>query len=145
VGLFLAEKHPSLRAIMLGFVGAPSLSTRGIRLWRKAHLPKQRLRPIGPSSGLMNLMAPRLTRLNGAMLWIAGTPATWHVDQSPSRPSAPFDQAFYLILNVAIGGNLPEGRNLPGVSAKNFPKTMEIDWVRLYKCERSHDTAACGV
>ena len=72
------------------------------------------------------------------------TPATWHVDQSPSRPSAPFDQAFYLILNVAIGGNLPEGRNLRGISAKNFPKTMEIDWVRVYKCERSHDTAACG-
>ena len=72
------------------------------------------------------------------------TPATWHVDQSPSRPSAPFDQSFYLILNLAIGGNLPEGRNLRGVSPKNFPKTMEIDWVRVYKCERSHDTAACG-
>ncbi len=87
----------------------------------------------------------------GKMVWsIDGvpyatqTPATWHEDQSPSRPSAPFDQAFYLILNVAIGGNLPEGRNFRGISAKNFPKTMEIDWVRVYKCERSHDTAACG-
>ncbi|MFN8958848.1 MAG: glycoside hydrolase family 16 protein [Hyphomonadaceae bacterium] len=87
----------------------------------------------------------------GKMVWsIDGvpyatqTPATWHVDQSPSRPSAPFDQKFYLILNLAIGGNLAEGRNLRGVSPKNFPKTMEIDWVRVYKCERSHDTASCG-
>lgn len=72
------------------------------------------------------------------------TPATWHVGQSPARPSAPFDQKFYLILNLAIGGNLPEGRNLRGVNPKNFPKTMEIDWVRVYKCERSHDTASCG-
>ena len=88
---------------------------------------------------------------SGKMVWsIDGvpfatqTPATWHALQSPSRPSAPFDQSFYLILNLAIGGNLPEGRNLRGVSSKNFPKTMEIDWVRVYKCERSHDTAACG-
>jgi beta-glucanase (GH16 family) len=87
----------------------------------------------------------------GKMVWsIDGvayatqTPATWHVDQSASRPSAPFDQKFYLILNLAIGGDLPEGRNLGGVSPMNFPKTMEIDWVRVYKCERSHDTASCG-
>ena len=87
----------------------------------------------------------------GKMVWaIDGVPyatqtsATWHVAQSPNRPSAPFDQSFYLILNLAIGGNLPEGRNLGGVSSKNFPKTMEIDWVRVYKCERSHDTASCG-
>nr|WP_240048978.1 glycoside hydrolase family 16 protein [Parerythrobacter lutipelagi] len=47
---------------------------------------------------------------------------------------APFDQPFYLILNLAIGGGLPEGRGLGGVSEAGFPKRMEVDWVRVWEC-----------
>lgn len=52
-----------------------------------------------------------------------------------SDPDAPFDQPFHLIVNLAIGGGLPEGRALMGVSEDNFPKRMEIDWVRVWQCE----------
>lgn len=41
---------------------------------------------------------------------------------------APFDQAFHILLNVAIGGNLP-GAPAAGTV---FPVTMEVDWVRIY-------------
>lgn len=49
-------------------------------------------------------------------------------------PNAPFDQRFHLILNLAIGGGLPEGRALGGVDESGFPKSMEIDWVRVWQC-----------
>lgn len=49
-------------------------------------------------------------------------------------PNAPFDQPFHLIVNLAIGGGLPEGRALGGVSNADFPKRMEVDWVRVWQC-----------
>lgn len=49
-----------------------------------------------------------------------------------SEPHAPFDRPFHLILNLAIGGHLPEGRNLQGVSG-GFPRTMQVDWVRVWQ------------
>ena len=44
---------------------------------------------------------------------------------------APFDQPFYILLNVAVGGNFP-GRPDSGTV---FPVTMEVDWVRVYEGE----------
>jgi len=41
---------------------------------------------------------------------------------------APFDQAFYILLNVAVGGNLP---GQPDASTV-LPVTMEVDYVRVY-------------
>ena len=40
-----------------------------------------------------------------------------------------FDQPFYLLLNVAVGGNFggPPNNNTP------FPGTMLVDYVRAYK------------
>lgn len=63
----------------------------------------------------------------------------WYVDgvlyamqNSWSTPSAafsaPFDQSFYIILNVAVGGNLPGAPNASTV----FPVTMDVDYVRVY-------------
>lgn len=49
------------------------------------------------------------------------------------RPGAPFDQPFHLILNLAIGGKLAEGRGLGGVRLDGYPKRMEIDWVRVWQ------------
>lgn len=44
--------------------------------------------------------------------------------------SAPFDQRFHLLLNVAVGGNWP---GAPDASTK-FPVQMEVDYVRVYSC-----------
>lgn len=41
---------------------------------------------------------------------------------------APFDEPFYIIFNVAVGGNWPGSPNANTV----FPVTMEVDWVRVY-------------
>jgi beta-glucanase (GH16 family) len=49
------------------------------------------------------------------------------------NPGAPFDQPFYLILNLAIGGKLAEGRGIGGVQLDGYPKRMEIDWVRIWQ------------
>ena len=46
---------------------------------------------------------------------------------------APFDQPFYLVLNLAIGGGLAESRGTGGVSTVNFPKHYAIDWVRVWQ------------
>jgi len=42
----------------------------------------------------------------------------------------PFDKAFYLILNVAVGGNWG-GKH--GVDATIFPLKIEVDYVRVYQ------------
>lgn len=42
----------------------------------------------------------------------------------------PFDQPFYLLLNVAVGGTWG-GSN--GIDDAIFPQTMEVDYVRVYK------------
>ncbi|TJY41407.1 glycosyl hydrolase family protein [Cohnella pontilimi] len=42
---------------------------------------------------------------------------------------APFDQPFYMIMNLAIGGNFDGNPDAGTV----FPKTMEIDYVRVYE------------
>jgi beta-glucanase (GH16 family) len=56
----------------------------------------------------------------------------WSTTGSPN-PGAPFDQPFYLILNLAIGGKLAESRGVGGVRLDGYPKRMEIDWVRVWQ------------
>jgi len=46
--------------------------------------------------------------------------------------TAPFDQEFHLILNLAVGGNF-DGFRLPDDS--DLPAALEIDWVRVYTLE----------
>ena len=46
--------------------------------------------------------------------------------------TAPFDQEFFLILNLAVGGTFDEFR-LPNDA--NLPAALEIDWVRVYSLE----------
>ena len=50
-----------------------------------------------------------------------------------TTPGAPFDQPFYLIFNLAIGGKLAESRGVGGVRLDGYPKRMEIDWVRVWQ------------
>lgn len=56
------------------------------------------------------------------------TPTTKKTD----NPNAPFDHPFYLILNLAVGGNLPDGRNEGDFNPNSFPAEMKVDWVRVY-------------
>lgn len=49
-------------------------------------------------------------------------------------PAAPFNQPFHLIINLAIGGGLTEERGLGGLDETGFPKTLEVDWVRVWQC-----------
>ncbi|WP_372626941.1 family 16 glycosylhydrolase [Arsukibacterium sp.] len=56
--------------------------------------------------------------------------------------SAPFDQRFYLIMNLAVGGNWPENVNNLGIDAEALAngQTMEVDWVRVYQCDQNPNT-----
>jgi len=48
---------------------------------------------------------------------------------------APFDKPFYLMLNLAVGGQLPDGRNEKVFNPASFPAELHVDWVRVYQCE----------
>ncbi len=85
-----------------------------------------------------------------SVVWSAGV-ITWYVDgekyarqtfedwftkapEAEGRLLAPFDQKFHMLLNLAIGGKWPEEHNEKGVDKKGFPKSMEVDYVRVYQC-----------
>lgn len=60
------------------------------------------------------------------------------------RPAAPFDQPFYVMANLAVGGRLSEENNAKGVAASSFPAQFAIDWIRVYTCASDPETArAC--
>ncbi len=55
--------------------------------------------------------------------------------------TAPFDQPFHLILNVAVGGTWPG----PPDDTTVFPQEMLVDYVRVYQCGDSlEDGKGCG-
>ncbi|UCE02209.1 MAG: family 16 glycosylhydrolase [Candidatus Latescibacterota bacterium] len=64
------------------------------------------------------------------------TQTDWFSDGGPYP--APFDQRFHLLLNVAVGGNLPG----PPDASTQFPQQMVVDYVRVYQQE---DFSACIV
>jgi beta-glucanase (GH16 family) len=49
--------------------------------------------------------------------------------QDASGRTWEFDQPFFIILNVAVGGNFPGAPD----STTTFPQTMKVDWVRAYQ------------
>jgi beta-glucanase (GH16 family) len=54
-----------------------------------------------------------------------------HFNQDVDYDEAfPFDQLFFLILNVAVGGNWG---GVQGVDDTAFPTSMEVDYVRVYE------------
>lgn len=68
--------------------------------------------------------------VDGEMFFYA-TSDQWFTTAS-SDPNAPFDQEFYIIMNLAVGGwfdnNITPG---PG----DIPATMQVDYVRVYRPE----------
>lgn len=76
--------------------------------------------------------ADRITWFVDGRTYAQRTAGEWSTTGSKA-PGAPFDRPFHLILNLAIGGGLPEGCGLGGVRIDGFPKRMEIDWVRVWQ------------
>jgi beta-glucanase (GH16 family) len=53
----------------------------------------------------------------------------WYTSAPDAPEGAPFDQPFYWILNVAVGGNWPGYPN----EGSEFPQRMTVDFVRVYQ------------
>jgi beta-glucanase (GH16 family) len=51
---------------------------------------------------------------------------SWSTTSAPFP--APFDERFYILLNVAVGGNFPG----PPVASTVFPVIMEVEYVRVF-------------
>ncbi|WP_017672271.1 glycoside hydrolase family 16 protein [Blastomonas sp. AAP53] len=83
--------------------------------------------------------------LDGRMYWEV-TPDKWFTTSEKARGNAvaPFDQPFYLMANLAIGGRMAEDNNDKGVATNVVPAGFEIDWVRVYQCKDDRATGlAC--
>jgi beta-glucanase (GH16 family) len=59
--------------------------------------------------------------------WLIDGHAYGHVQITPRE--SPFDQPFYLILDLAVGGNWPG----PPTASTVFPAQLKVAWVRIYK------------
>ena len=59
---------------------------------------------------------------------------------------APFDQPFYLMINLAVGGKLSETNNDKSFNPDTFPTGLLVDWVRVYQCAEDPESGrACMV
>ena len=65
------------------------------------------------------------------VLFSTKTNDLWWTISAPDNPLAPFDQSFYLILNLAVGGNWPGYPDATTV----FPQQYVIDYVRVYELQ----------
>ena len=64
--------------------------------------------------------------------------------KAAGNPNAPFDQPFYIMANLAVGGAWPERENEKGVAEDAFPNQFVIDWIRIYQCSEDLETGrAC--
>ncbi len=52
------------------------------------------------------------------------------VNEGKGYSTWPFDKRFHVLLNIAVGGNWGGAQ---GIDESVFPKSMEIDYVRVYK------------
>jgi beta-glucanase (GH16 family) len=53
-----------------------------------------------------------------------------YLNEGEGEGKWPYNKPFYLILNVAVGG---EWGSVEGVDGDAFPQTMEVDYVRVFK------------
>lgn len=53
----------------------------------------------------------------------------------PHNETFPFDQEFFLIFNVAVGGNWG---GIQGIDDTIFPGVMEVDYVRVYELDANY-------
>lgn len=57
-------------------------------------------------------------------------------DGTVNPAPAPFTEEFFILLNVAVGGNWPG----PPDANSSFPQSMQIEWIRVYECEADPET-----
>ena len=78
--------------------------------------------------------------LDGVQYW-ERTADDWETasPMAKSNPVAPFDQPFYIMANLAIGGGLSEKNNNKGVASNVTPAALLIDWIRIYQCGEDKD------
>jgi beta-glucanase (GH16 family) len=78
--------------------------------------------------------------LDGQQYWEL-TDKDWHSasPKADGNPVAPFDQPFYIMANLAIGGRLSEDNNDKGVAANVAPAEFAIDWIRIYQCRADRE------
>ncbi len=63
-------------------------------------------------------------------MMVDGVPFGEPFSRSTTLPTTwPFDQNFHLIMNVAVGGNLPGNPN----GNTQFPQVLEVDYVRVFQ------------
>jgi beta-glucanase (GH16 family) len=58
--------------------------------------------------------------------------ATFASSQWPAGGTWVFNHPFFLVLNVAVGGDWPESPD----ATSNFPQVMQVDYVRVYSRRR---------
>lgn len=92
---------------------------------------------------MIDWQADRITWTVDGQIFAMRTADEWSTTGS-GKPGAPFDQPFHLLLNLAIGGKLPETRGLGGVDREGFPKRLEVDWVRVWQQGGSIGTKSAG-
>ncbi len=62
--------------------------------------------------------------------YVDGTKYFEFVNENTGYTTWPFNKKFFLILNIAVGGNWGGAQ---GVDATAFPASMEVDYVKVYK------------
>lgn len=63
------------------------------------------------------------------------TKTGWFTGATP-KENAPFDEAFHLIMNLAVGGNWPGVPN----AQTTFPQEMQVESVKVYRCAANPTT-----
>ena len=68
-------------------------------------------------------------------VWKTRTRDEWFTEADRDNPSAPFDQPFHLIINVAVDGRFFEKtkQRADKLPDDAFPQILEVDWVRVYQ------------
>lgn len=77
---------------------------------------------------------------------LRATPADWFTGSQlgNGNANAPFDQPFYVMANLAVGGKWPERDNEKGLDQDALPAELQIDWIRVYQCVEDRETGrAC--
>ena len=64
-------------------------------------------------------------------------------EKAGQEADAPFDRPFYLMLNLAVGGNLAEKSNGGGFDPNAFPAELRVDWVTVEQCAGDATGRAC--
>lgn len=68
------------------------------------------------------------------------TETGWYSMADLADSSAPFNQRFHMILNLAVGGSWAANVNDTGIDESVFPQQMQVDYVRVYQCTKDPQT-----